>query len=91
MNCMERNVPCIMSAKGTGTCVTCAGQKKKCSKTLLQACKVQKAVEESSRDTSEDSQGHERADTLHMSMSALQKLSVMDAVENQPSQRAMWG
>jgi len=45
-------------------------------------------AEGSSRETSESSQGRDRADTLRASTSAMRRLTVMDAVEIGSSQRA---
>jgi hypothetical protein len=85
-NCAERKIPCIMSARGTGTCVACAAQKKKCSKTRPQARKAKKAAEGTSRDTSESSQGRERSDTVRASTSTMERMAVLEAVEIQGSQ-----
>jgi len=73
-----------MSEKGTGMCQACGAQKKKCLKTHESTWKMKKtasAAEGSSCETSKSLQGWDRADTLCTSMSAMHRLTVLDAVE----------
>ena len=71
-----------------GTCQVCGAQKKKCSKTFEAVHKSRK-VAGSLHKTSESLQGCERADTIHVSMSVMWKLSILDVVKIRPPQHSI--